>query len=207
MPKLSDEVREQRRRHVLVSAWKCFSRQGFHATSMDQIIAETGMSPNAVYRYFQGKEELIDAAADEALMTLRDTLQGLELLDPAPGPNELLALLIDGLRRQQSADYDMTKISIVAWGEALRRPELHDRAARFYGEALGLLERLARRWQATGTIGADADPVAVAKLYLTLMPGMMVTRHLSDPASVAELAAGMGAIALRSESAPAAPSR
>ncbi|BBZ26583.1 hypothetical protein MMAD_08780 [Mycolicibacterium madagascariense] len=195
MPKLSDEVREQRRRHVLVSAWKCFSRQGFHATSMDQIIAETGMSPNAVYRYFAGKEELIDAAADEALLVLRETLRGTELTDPAPGPAELLDLLAEGLRRQaEGSGYDMTKISIVAWGEALRRPALHDKAIRFYAEALVYFTRLAERWQATGVIAPDADPNAVAKVFLTLMPGMMVTRHLSEPATVTELVAGLRAI-------------
>ena len=196
MPKLSDEVREQRRRHVLVSAWKCFSRDGFHATSMDQIIAETGMSPNAVYRYFRGKEELIDAAADQALATLRETLVGVESADPPPSPPEALELLAEGLRRQSEAPgYDMTKISIVAWGEALRRPELHDRAVRFYGEALEFFTRLARQWQDTGIIPGGADPVAVAKVFITLMPGMMVTRHLSEPATAAELAAGIVAIA------------
>ena len=89
----------------------------------------------------------------------------------------------------------MTKISIVAWGEALRRPELHDRAVRFYGEALEFFTRLARRWQDTGVIPGGADPVAVAKVFITLMPGMMVTRHLSEPATAAELAAGIVAIA------------
>ncbi|HEX3781251.1 MAG TPA: TetR family transcriptional regulator, partial [Pseudonocardiaceae bacterium] len=33
-----------RRRQILTCAWTCFSRNGFHATSMDDIIAATGMS-------------------------------------------------------------------------------------------------------------------------------------------------------------------
>ena len=57
MPRLSEQTRAQRRQHILSSAWMCFSRDGFHATSMDQVIAQTGMSSSAVYRYFGSKEE------------------------------------------------------------------------------------------------------------------------------------------------------
>ena len=59
MPRLSEQTRAQRRQHILTSAWTCFSRDGFHATSMDQVIAQTGMSSSAVYRYFGSKEEII----------------------------------------------------------------------------------------------------------------------------------------------------
>jgi len=58
----------QRRQHILTSAWRCFSRDGFHATSMDDIIAATGMSSSAVYRYFRSKEEIIRASAEEGVV-------------------------------------------------------------------------------------------------------------------------------------------
>ena len=74
MPRLSEQRREERRRHILTSAWGCFSRNGFHATSMDDVIAATGMSSSAVYRYFRSKDELIAAAADEGLALVRDLL-------------------------------------------------------------------------------------------------------------------------------------
>jgi AcrR family transcriptional regulator len=61
-PWLSDKTREQRRQHILTSAWRCFSRDGFHATSLEDVIAATGMSFGAVYRYFRGKE-IIRASA------------------------------------------------------------------------------------------------------------------------------------------------
>jgi hypothetical protein len=50
MPRVSDKTREQRRQHILTSAWRCFSRDGFHATSIEDVIAATGMSSSAVYR-------------------------------------------------------------------------------------------------------------------------------------------------------------
>jgi AcrR family transcriptional regulator len=71
VPKLSDQTRARRRQHILTSAWSCFSRNGFHATSMDDVIAASGMSSSAVYRYFRGKEELIEATTDEGLAKVR----------------------------------------------------------------------------------------------------------------------------------------
>jgi AcrR family transcriptional regulator len=46
-PWLSDKTREQRRQHILTSAWRCFSRDGFHATSIEDVIAATGMSSSS----------------------------------------------------------------------------------------------------------------------------------------------------------------
>jgi AcrR family transcriptional regulator len=201
MPRLSDEVREKRRRHVLESAWKCFSRQGFHATSMDQIIAESGMSSAAVYRYFRSKDDLIAATADEALINFRAALAGAEESASPPTPAELLGLLSDALTRQMRApDYDMTKITVATWAESLRQPELNDRAHHFYDEVLARLTRLAEAWREHGVVRADADPVAVAKLFMTLMPGMIVIRHLGDPASAADLAAAIDAVGGRPDS-------
>lgn len=53
MPRLSEKTRADRRQHILTSAWKCCSRNSFHATSIAEVIAETGMSSSAAYRYFR----------------------------------------------------------------------------------------------------------------------------------------------------------
>src|ERR1700759_4589197 len=112
MPKISETARLNRRNHVLVSAWKCFSRQGFHATSMDEVIAETGMSSSSVYRYFRSKDELMDAAAEETLSRTYQLLAELTSRDPLPSPTDTLAAILEGLRQRQQAEYDLTKIAM-----------------------------------------------------------------------------------------------
>jgi AcrR family transcriptional regulator len=138
MPRLSTETREQRRQHVLTSAWRCFARDGFHATSMDDIIAATGMSSSAVYRYFRSKEELIAAASGESLAQLRELFAGLLARQPAPTPAETIGALVGQLaRRSEHADYDLSKIAIHAWAESLRRPELAASTRDFYRDLRG----------------------------------------------------------------------
>jgi AcrR family transcriptional regulator len=202
MPKISDTTREARRRHVLESAWRCFSRNGFHLTTMDEIIAETGMSSSSVYRYFAGKDDLIDAAAEESLGIAASVLAELGRKTPVPSPRDTLAQLVNGLRRQQSGTgYDLTKITVNAWGEALRRPQMHTRAYRFYNETHTALVTLAQRWCDEGVIPADSDPDSIAGLLVTLMPGMLVMNHLYELPSPDGLAEGIALFAAAREGA------
>ena len=60
------ERRDQQIQRILEAAQVCFVRSGFQGASMQQICAECGMSPGALYRYFASKEAIVAAicAAD-----------------------------------------------------------------------------------------------------------------------------------------------
>lgn len=196
MPRISEELRAERRRHVLTSAWSCFARDGFHVTSMDQIIAATGMSSSAVYRYFRSKDELIDATAGEALELIGSLFGNLLAADPPPTPDRTLQALVADLRsRGRQEDYDISQLAMQAWTEALRRPHLHELVNAYYRSTQANFAELARRWRAAGYIAPDADIDAVAALLTTLMPGLIVLEHLGDGSSAGRLIAGIGGIA------------
>ncbi|MHA6760325.1 TetR/AcrR family transcriptional regulator [Streptacidiphilus sp. PAMC 29251] len=196
MPRLSEERREERRRRILTSAWSCFSRNGFHATSMDDVIAATGMSSSAVYRYFRSKDELIAAAADEGLALMRDLFDRLLERRPTPSPAEVLtAMAAEARSRGEGQSYDLTRIAIQAWGEALRSPELEQRTRSLHLDMRGNLVELARRWCEEGQLPAEADPEQVATLLLTLMPGLLVGRHLVAPVAAEQLIGGLTSLA------------
>ena len=111
MPRLSEQVAAGRRRHVLESAWRCFSRDGFHATTMDDVIAATGWSSSAVYRYVRSKDELIEAAARESLSQFDAIVTGLLASDPVPSPTQTLAALVTALDdRTRHQGYDLTRL-------------------------------------------------------------------------------------------------
>ncbi len=65
MPKISEEQREARRLQILTVAARCFARQGFHRTTMEDIIRELKSSPGAVYCYFRGKNDIVAAIAEQ----------------------------------------------------------------------------------------------------------------------------------------------
>lgn len=58
------ERRDQQIRRILDAAQTCFVRSGFQGASMQQICAECGMSPGALYRYFPSKEAIVAAICE-----------------------------------------------------------------------------------------------------------------------------------------------
>src|SRR3954471_22731131 len=65
MPKVSEAHLAARRDQILAAAARCFARDGFHRTSMQDIVRESGISAGLVYRYFAGKDDVIAAIVTE----------------------------------------------------------------------------------------------------------------------------------------------
>ena len=87
MPKLKPEVQTARREHILNAAELCFARAGFHRTTMHDICKEAGISPGALYLYFDSKEALIAGISE------RDRAEFAERLDAlATAPDFMQAL-------------------------------------------------------------------------------------------------------------------
>ena len=67
-----------RESQILVAAKHCFSRVGFHSTSMAQIATQAQMSVGQIYRHFPSKESLIEGIVRE------DVARQLSMLNEAP---------------------------------------------------------------------------------------------------------------------------
>jgi len=57
-PKVSDEHKTMMQEKILGAALTLFSKKGYHETSMDDIVNESGFSKGAIYSYFDSKETL-----------------------------------------------------------------------------------------------------------------------------------------------------
>ncbi|HMO55297.1 MAG TPA: helix-turn-helix domain-containing protein [Tepidiformaceae bacterium] len=58
MARVSDAHLEARRQSILAAATKLFTQKGIAAATMAEIAEEAGISPGAIYRYFENKDEL-----------------------------------------------------------------------------------------------------------------------------------------------------
>ena len=63
MPKVSEEYKKNRRIQIIDVARECFIKGGYQKTSMNEIIAATGLSAGAIYNHFSSKEEIMVEAA------------------------------------------------------------------------------------------------------------------------------------------------
>jgi AcrR family transcriptional regulator len=58
---------DEHRRRILDAATALFAERGYETTGMRELAAAIGMSPPAIYHYFESKEALMDALIDDSL--------------------------------------------------------------------------------------------------------------------------------------------
>lgn len=115
-----DIVARDPRRRVLDAAIACFVRHGFHNASMQQICAEAGMSPGALYRYFPSKDSIIAAIAEADRQRHAEAFRRL-----SDAPNFIDALL--ALGRDLLADDDPANCAHIVpevLAEMVRNPQM-----------------------------------------------------------------------------------
>lgn len=182
VPRVSAEYLAARREHILAAAAARFARDGFHRTSMQDVIGEAGLSPGAVYRYFRSKDEIIIAISMDAIGSVQ------ALVRDALRTHQPIADLVAGLPRAiahlDQADVRM-RLAVQAWGEALRNPDL---AAALQDGLDGLRSALRERivlGQRDGDVAERVDADAVGGVLLALVQGFILQRSW-DPELSAE---------------------
>lgn len=178
MPRVSDQHLAARRQQILDAARTCFVRDGFHNTSMQDVIAEAGLSVGAVYRYFASKHELIESIAESAI-------GGAAVIFDEIATHQPPLSLADALERtlvyvdEQADDGGTLRIAIQVWAESQRDPVLAKMVERKYSGFRDQYVRLARRAQDVGELPAEADPEAVGAALFALVPGYFMQRILT----------------------------
>lgn len=89
-------MRASKRDELIGKALKTFYAHGFHATGMDRLVAETGISKTSIYKHFRSKEELIVAALQLRDTQFRDWLFR-RMAALAKTPREQLLAMFDAL--------------------------------------------------------------------------------------------------------------
>jgi AcrR family transcriptional regulator len=178
MPKVTEEHVEARRRQILSAALRCFAREGFHRTTMQDIFREADLSPGAVYSYFTGKDELIRAIIGEMMGFVAETAALFS--EPLPEgrlrrPGEALAEVVERYRALELGTVEeRARIFPHLVGEQQRDPQLNA-AVRAGIERLRLgFEVLALAAQERGELDPALEPEHFARLAVGLLQGLLL---------------------------------
>jgi len=181
MPKVSQQHRDARRGQILAAARRCFLRDGFHATSMQDLFAEAGLSSGAVYSYFASKDDVIVAIAEENMRGVTEMIRTIATQQPVRPIGAVLADVMDMLHAKDTKD-GLGKLTVIVWSEALRNPSL---AARFTALISQLRANLAEViQQSRGSLPGDVTADVLATTLLSLVPGYLLQLALLGPAAV-----------------------
>jgi AcrR family transcriptional regulator len=172
MPRITEARRDAQRARILDAALACFDRNGFHRTTMQDIVNESQLSPGAIYGYFDSKVAIVEAVGAERHHLERNLLtEALKSADPIAAMSTFVKKYFDWLRDPQ--ELRSRRVAVQVWAEAL-----HDARMRASVDAglapLPEIIRAIRGAKRRKRIPASVDPEGLARVLLALIQGFVL---------------------------------
>jgi AcrR family transcriptional regulator len=173
MPKISQAHRDARRQQILDAAVRCFSRDGFHATTTADIVRESGVSQGTLYLYFANKDDMVVALADDRHQG-EAFLNALAQREQDPVRGLLVLIELHGKGLIDPGRVAMRRVGVQGWGEALRNPRIHDSIAEGVTIVREAIVHLIERGRRTGQIRPGVNAEAVARTLIAVFHGFVL---------------------------------
>jgi len=178
MPRITEEVRADRRQRLIEAAWRRIAAAGYYETTVDDVCAEAGVSKGAFYGYFATKQELFLALLDAETDTLNEAA------------TELTAQELSGAERvrqftqtmlQVGDDPARVQLRADLWAALAADPVVRGR----FAEAVERRRSVLREWITYSIKSGDltikeSQANALASILIALADGLMLHRAL-DP--------------------------
>lgn len=176
MPRKKDEaLHAAREQQILDAAKTCFVANGFHRTSMRQILDAAGISSGGAYNYFASKDDIVKALV-EAERTDIDTL--LKRLTEHDDPLRSIAeLVFDSIAYYSRED---AILATEIYAESCRNPAIDEVLQLNTEKMRQLLHKTVSRGRKTGVIATRHPAADVTEWLLALIDGY-VGRLAANP--------------------------
>ncbi|MFF2550726.1 TetR/AcrR family transcriptional regulator [Nocardia sp. NPDC058058] len=172
MPRLTERTAEERRRRILDAAVECFATRGLHATTMADICRTAKLSPGAVYCWYAGKEEIVEAVARERHERERNLLESaLGSADPSTGLRAFLDTYFEWLADPQ--EQQRRRVGVQVWAESLVNERFRPSVDEGIGQRALALDAI-RAAQSEGIITGAADADGITRLILAIIQGLIL---------------------------------
>lgn len=160
------ERRDQQTQRILDAATACFVRHGFHGASMQQICAEAGMSPGALYRYFSSKEAIVDAIAEA------DRREDAKLFAVIFSNPDVIEGVVNGAMAHIRHMHESETAPLFAeiYAESMRNPSVESCCRKNMEQVMAMLGKYLGAAQARGEIDPVVEPAV-------LLPSLMAIVH------------------------------
>ena len=179
MPKVSTDHLEAKRYVILQAAVACFAVKGFHNTTMSDIAEMAGVSDGLAYRYFSGKDEIIEEAVRQSAGQLPFSIDERDEIEDV---RERIDFLVrQSFTRFDSPDREATvSLRIRSWAEALDNEDVKKQLVGRWKFYEPIEENMFRQAQDEGLVSEDLDPRAIAVLGMAIHDGLDF-RKVLDP--------------------------
>ena len=164
------ERRDQQIQRILEAAQACFVRSGFQGASMQQICAECGMSPGALYRYFPSKEAIV-AAICEA-----DREDDMTCFGAFRNATSALDGLVEGAMAHITHTHKKGSAALFAEmrSESNRNATIRDTVDSHKQEVAGMIAPLIEGAMERGEIDPPVDPQTLMAVLMSVGEGIAI---------------------------------
>ncbi|GHO85825.1 TetR/AcrR family transcriptional regulator [Dictyobacter formicarum] len=162
------DVSEERKQQILEAAIAVFARLGFHASRMDDIATQAGLSKGALYLYYKNKDALIVALLKYFFTQEMKHLRAFVEANRDEAVAEQLLLLTRQFSATMQSMIDLMPISFEFYALAGRDGEIRQFLQEYFQEYRRDLARLIERGIERGEfqpVDAQATAVTIAALY------------------------------------------
>jgi len=187
VPRITAARASAQRERILDAALTCFAREGFHAATMQDIVAESGLSPGAIYGYFKGKTDVVMAIASERhAMERRRMEHALAASDLDTSLVRLTEGFVLGLRDPQEKKW--RRLAVQLWAESLCSPRLKREAVAGVTQAVEVLSPMIGNAQREGRWPAHLDPDSAARVLIAVLQGISLQLAWDDTIDIPRFA-------------------
>jgi AcrR family transcriptional regulator len=146
----ANEVREARRAQILDTALGVFADQGYHQTSISDVVKAAGVARGTFYLYFESKSQIFLHLLDNLLGHLRSSVRGVDVGQGAPPVTEQLQRTVERILETAVNNRPLTRVIFrVAVG---LDPEVDERLTAFYSNLHQYIAQSLERGQQMGIV-------------------------------------------------------
>jgi AcrR family transcriptional regulator len=173
MPRITRARAEARRRQIIEAALTCFARRGFHKTTIQDVVEQSGLSPGSIYCHFNSKQDIIVAVVEERHHRERALLQrAFEKQSFAEAVDQLAADFIVALDTPEERAW--RRLTVQLWAESLHDRRLAGAVRDGVESPKAILARMVQRAKARGELPRTLDAHATARLLIAFFQGMVL---------------------------------
>jgi AcrR family transcriptional regulator len=175
MPRIKPERKAKRRAQIVSAARRCFAQSGFHKTTLQDVFAEAGLSAGCVYNYFQSKEELMLAIAEERHDDeIRWIAAASDVSDPIAGLRQVAKTFAQEYLTNEALD--KRRIALQTWSETQINPAILSSVREGLDRPTAQLAQIIRCAQTAKRLTSTLDADSIAYTMIALLYGSVLQK-------------------------------
>jgi TetR/AcrR family transcriptional repressor of nem operon len=176
------------RDQILDAAARLIHLQGYHCTSLDDVLRQSGVGKGNFYYYFKSKEELGYAIIDRIIQRFREHTLEPAFADPSADPVAQIHALLDRVLESQR---QRNCVGGCPMGNlASELSDVHEGFRRRLAESFvhwrARLAEALERARSRGRLRGDVEPAALAQFLVAALEGAILMAKLTRDIGVME---------------------